>query len=144
MKRHDWRQDIAGYFLLIDYTDTNMIKEATEHGKPWLLAKAQDKFLYLSDIIPAEAIEDPHNVELELKINGKTRQKDNTGNMYFKINDQLDYISKYITLEAGDILMTGTPEGMGPVHEGDHLEATLTYNNKLITSIKDTIQKEKL
>ena len=55
--------------------------------------------------------------------------------MHYKIYDQLEYISKYITLEAGDILMTGTPEGMGPVREGDLLEASLTYKNKVIAQI---------
>lgn len=50
--------------------------------------------------------------------------------MHFKIHEQLEYITRYSTLEAGDILMTGTPEGLGPVHEGDRLEATLTYKGK--------------
>lgn len=52
--------------------------------------------------------------------------------MYFKIDEQLEYISKYLTLEAGDLLMTGTPEGLGPVSEGDKLEASLTYNGKVL------------
>ena len=63
--------------------------------------------------------------------------------MHFKIFDQLEYISKYITLEAGDLIMTGTPEGLGPVEDGDKLDATLTYNGKLIARIQDTIQREK-
>ena len=81
-------------------------------------------------MIPEEEIPDPHKVELELKINGKTRQKDLTGNMLFSIYDQLEYISQYLTLDAGDILMTGTPEGLGPINEGEHLEATLSYEGK--------------
>lgn len=63
--------------------------------------------------------------------------------MHFKIHEQLEYITKYMTLEAGDILMTGTPEGLGPISEGDRLEATLTYKGKLLAKISDTIQKEK-
>jgi 2-keto-4-pentenoate hydratase/2-oxohepta-3-ene-1,7-dioic acid hydratase in catechol pathway len=63
--------------------------------------------------------------------------------MHFKIYDQISYISKYMTLEAGDILLTGTPEGIGPVDEGDLLEATLSYQGKLLASIKDTIQRDK-
>ena len=63
--------------------------------------------------------------------------------MHFKIYDQLEYISKYLSLEAGDILMTGTPEGLGPVKEGDKLEGSLTYKNKVLATISDTIQKEK-
>ena len=60
--------------------------------------------------------------------------------MHFKIHEQLAYISKYMTLEAGDIIMTGTPEGVGPVEEGDLLEASLTYNGKILAEIRDTIQ----
>lgn len=142
-KLSDWKQDIGGYFLLIDYTDFDETKKATQAGLPWYLSKAQDNFLYLSDFIPADQIQDPHDVELELKINGQVRQKDNTGNMHFKIHEQLDYISKYMTLEAGDILMTGTPEGLGPVNEGDKLEATLKYQGKVLASISDVIQREK-
>lgn len=63
--------------------------------------------------------------------------------MHFKIYDQLEYLAKYMTLNPGDILMTGTPEGMGPVSEGDKLEAALTYKGKVLATIKDTIQKEK-
>ncbi len=63
--------------------------------------------------------------------------------MYFKIFEQLNYISKYLTLDAGDILMTGTPEGLGPVEEEDLLEATMHYDGKLIASIKNTIEREK-
>ena len=111
----DWKDDIGGYFLLIDYTDFDELKKATQKGLPWLMAKGQDGFLCLSDLIPADQIDDPHNVELELKINGETKQKDNTGNMHFKIHEQFDYITKHVTMEAGDILMTGTPEGLGPV-----------------------------
>lgn len=59
--------------------------------------------------------------------------------MHYKIYDQLQYLSKYMTLEAGDILMTGTPEGMGPVSAGDKLEATLSYKGKVLATIEDTI-----
>lgn len=66
---NDWKDDIGGYFLLIDYTDAVKLKKDSQGGLPWYLSKAQDNFLVLSDIIPASEIEDPHNVDLELKIN---------------------------------------------------------------------------
>lgn len=86
-KHNDWKDDIGAYFLLLDYTDVEETKKATQKGLPWYTAKAQDNFLVLSDMIPADEIDDPHNVELELRINDEVRQKDNTGNMFFKIND---------------------------------------------------------
>jgi acylpyruvate hydrolase len=141
----EWQNHIAGYFLLLDYTDSSMTKEAVEKGQPWYLAKGQDNFLVLSEnVISADQIEDPHKVELELKINGQTRQHDITGNMHYKIWDQLDFISKYMTLDQGDLLMTGTPEGMGPVNEGDKLEAYLRYNGKVLAEIKDTIKRSEV
>jgi 2-keto-4-pentenoate hydratase/2-oxohepta-3-ene-1,7-dioic acid hydratase in catechol pathway len=139
--KQDWKDYIGGYFLLLDYTDSLELKEAIAKGGPWLMSKAQDNFLFLSDFIPAEAIDDPHNVELELKINNEVRQKDNTGNMHYKISDQIEYISKYMTLEAGDLLMTGTPEGIAPVSEGDKLEASLTYKGNVLARINDVIKK---
>lgn len=69
IKRPDWKSYIGGYFLAIDYTDMNESKHAISNSFPWLMAKAQDNFLYLSDMIDADQIEDPHNVDLELRIN---------------------------------------------------------------------------
>ena len=61
--------------------------------------------------------------------------------MHFKIFDQLAYVSKYMTMEPGDILMTGTPEGSGPVREGDLLQASLSVDGNVISTIEDTIQR---
>ena len=63
--------------------------------------------------------------------------------MHFKIDQQLQYISNYVTLEAGDILMTGTPEGIASIEEGDKLYATLTHKGKVLTTIQDSILREK-
>eukprot|EP00352_Strombidinopsis_acuminata_P004606 CAMPEP_0176371472 /NCGR_PEP_ID=MMETSP0126-20121128/24724_1 /TAXON_ID=141414 ORGANISM="Strombidinopsis acuminatum, Strain SPMC142" /NCGR_SAMPLE_ID=MMETSP0126 /ASSEMBLY_ACC=CAM_ASM_000229 /LENGTH=86 /DNA_ID=CAMNT_0017730947 /DNA_START=448 /DNA_END=708 /DNA_ORIENTATION=- len=80
------------------------------------------------DLLPVEAIKDPHNIMLELKINGETKQKDLTGNMHFKIDEQLEYVSKYMTLNPGDVILTGTPEGIAPMKEGDELVATMSQD----------------
>ena len=138
-----WKNSIGGYFLLLDYTDSEQLKDALQNKVPWFLCKTQDNFMVFSDLIAPEKIDDPHNVELELKVNGQIRQKDNTGNMHFKIGDQLDYINKYLTLGAGDLLLSGTPEGMGPVSEGDKIEGTLTYKGEVLAKIIDTVQRDK-
>ena len=62
--------------------------------------------------------------------------------MHYKIWDQIEYISKYMTFEPGDLIMTGTPEGAGPVREKDKLVATMSQKGKVIARIEDTIQKE--
>ncbi len=67
--KEEWQSHIGGYFLLLDYTDADELKKAVPKGLPWFQSKAQDNFLALSDLIPCEAIDDPHNVDLELKLN---------------------------------------------------------------------------
>lgn len=88
-----WLDYVGGYFLALDLTDRDMQGHFKKQGFPWDLAKGQDNFLPLTDLIPRETVEDPHNLELELQINGKTVQKDNTGTMHYKIPDLLSYIS---------------------------------------------------
>lgn len=62
---------------------------------------------------------DPYKVELHLKVNGQTRQKDVTGGMHFKIDDLISYCSQYVSLTEGDLILTGTPDGVGPIKIGD-------------------------
>ena len=70
-------------------------------------------------------IKNPHNLNLSLKVNGKIKQSDNTKNMLFKIPYLIEYISMYLTLEPGDIISTGTPEGISPIYPGDIIEAKI-------------------
>mmetsp|Transcript_15796 Transcript_15796/g.11464 ORF Transcript_15796/g.11464 Transcript_15796/m.11464 type:complete len:96 (-) Transcript_15796:212-499(-) len=87
IKKGDWKSYIAAYFLAIDYTDKGILDRSRPQGHPWTISKAQDNFLYLSDMVDKEAIPDPHNVDLELSINQEVKQSDNTKNMHFKIYD---------------------------------------------------------
>ena len=90
-------------------------------------------------------IEDPHNMNLELKINGEVRQADNTGNMNYKIDEQVAYMEKNgpINFCEGDLLMSGTPEGIAPVVEGDVLEASLSRpDGTMLSSIRQVIGRE--
>ena len=81
-----WRERIGAYVLLLDMGDMAIIKQALTNKYSWTFAKHQDNFLVLSDLISKDQIEDPNNLDLELLINGETRQKDNTANMIFKID----------------------------------------------------------
>ena len=126
-------------------TDRNHLGKAISSGTPWLKAKVQDGFLILGDLIPKERIEDPHNVNLELLINGEVRQADNTGNMNYKINEQLNYMEENgpIIFGEGDLIMSGTPEGIAPVVEGDVLEAFLKGpDGEVISSLRQVIGRE--
>ena len=121
-----WEERIAAYCLLLDMTNMTQMKEARAKGTPWFIGKVQHGFLVLGDLIPKHIIEDPHNMLLELKKNGEVAMGDLTGNMHFKINEQIDYIeSKGSALKEGDLILSGCPEGIAPVAEGDLLEASL-------------------
>lgn len=95
-------------------------------GHPWLLAKSFDTACPVGEFIDASRIADPHNVEIYCKVNDVIRQKSLTNNMIFDIPTQLEYITQFITLEAGDLLLTGTPAGVGPCKSGDRLEIGIT------------------
>ena len=112
-----------GYAIGIDMTARNAQNEAKKKGLPWAIAKGFDTFLPVSEIIPKSAIPDPHSVELYLTVNNEHRQADSTNLMLFRIPRILSDISKVMTLEKGDIVLTGTPKGVGPVVPGDVMRA---------------------
>ena len=120
-----WMSAIESYLLTIDMTGRNVQEEAKKKGLPWSIAKGFDTFLPVAGPIAPSKIKDPHNAELWLKVNGEVKQQDNTELVLFRIGRQLADISKVMTLEKGDIVLTGTPKGVGPVVTGDVIEAGL-------------------
>ncbi|TVY14909.1 putative hydrolase [Lachnellula arida] len=127
---------IESYALSIDMTARNAQNEAKKKGLPWDIAKGFDTFLPVSEIIAKSAIPDPHKVELYLDVNGKSRQADSTELMLFRIPRILSDISKVMTLEKGDIILTGTPKGVGPVVPGDVIKAGLKVGGKELEEAK--------
>lgn len=123
---------IQGYALAIDFTARNVQDEAKKKGLPWTIGKGFDTFLPLSDFIPKSKIPDPYNVELYFEINGVIKQKDLTSLMIFPIHKILSTMSAVMTLEKGDIILTGTPKGVGEVHPGDKIRAGLKINGQEI------------
>jgi len=117
-------------------TARNIQNEAKKKGLPWDIAKGFDTFLPISGIIPKSAIPDPHNIELYLTVNHEVRQQDSTELLLFTIPRLLSDISKVMTLEKGDIVLTGTPKGVGPVVPGDVMRAGIRVNGKEIEEAK--------
>ena len=95
----------------------------------------------VSDFVPAEAVADPHTLELEFKINGETKQKESTALMIFTIPVLIEYISKYMTLKEGDLICTGTPAGVGPIKAGDTLEGALRQDGKELATLLHKVDK---
>lgn len=132
----------TGYALAIDMTARNIQNEAKKKGLPWDIAKGFDTFLPISNIIPKSAIPDPHNIELYLTVNGEVRQQDSTELLLFRIPRLLSDISKVMTLEKGDIVITGTPKGVGPVVPGDVMRAGIRVGGKEIEEAKMEVSVE--
>jgi 2-keto-4-pentenoate hydratase/2-oxohepta-3-ene-1,7-dioic acid hydratase in catechol pathway len=114
----------------IDMTARNAQDEAKKKGLPWDIAKGFDTFLPLSNVIEKSKIPDPHNAEIYLTVNYEYRQLDSTELMLFRIPRILSDISKVMTLEKGDIVLTGTPKGVGPVVPGDVMRAGIRVEGK--------------
>lgn len=111
--------------LGIDFTARDIQAECKKKGLPWEKAKAFDGAAPISKFLPKSRFVDINQLNFHLDINGKRIQTGNTSNMIFSIDYLISYLSKYFTLKIGDMIFTGTPEGVGPVVIGDHLEAVL-------------------
>jgi acylpyruvate hydrolase len=122
--------------LGIDFTARDIQSIHKEKGLPWELAKAFDNSAAVSNFIPKDTIKDLYELQFELKINQESRQNGNTKNMLYSYEKIIAFVSKYITLKKGDLIFTGTPEGVGQVHPGDRLEAWLEGQQLLNFEIK--------
>jgi 2-keto-4-pentenoate hydratase/2-oxohepta-3-ene-1,7-dioic acid hydratase in catechol pathway len=117
---------IYGYALGLDLTLRDIQMKAIKIGHPWSIAKGFDTSAPISEIIPKDAIDDPYNLELRLWLNGELKQDGNTGNMIFKLEEIISYLSRFFTLERGDLIYTGTPSGVGQIKSGDNIRAQLS------------------
>jgi len=138
--KHIAEKFASNYFdevgLGIDFTARDIQNIHKEKGLPWELAKSFDNSAAISHFIPKDKIADLNDLQFELKINGETRQNGNTRNILFSFEKIISFVSQYITLKKGDLIFTGTPEGVGQVHQGDKLEAWIGEEQFLNFDIK--------
>ena len=106
----------------IDFTARELQKKLREAGQPWDLCKGFDGAAALGEWVSKEKFRDVQAMHFHLDINGNTVQEGCTSDMLYRVDQLIAYISQYFTLKTGDILYTGTPAGVGPVHIDDHLE----------------------
>ena len=117
---------VAAYALGLDLTARDLQAEAKSKKGPWSIAKGFDTFAPLGPLTAADVVGDPQALEIALTINGDERQRGTTDHMVFPVARIVSFLSSVFTLEPGDLIYTGTPEGVGPVHDGDRLHATGT------------------
>ena len=116
----------------IDFTARDIQSKCKEKGLPWEKAKAFDGSAPIGLFIDKKKLSDLNNINFHLTINGNVIQKGNTKDLLFSFDAVIAYISKFITLKTGDLIFTGTPEGVGHVAIGDKLEAFIE-NEKLLS-----------
>lgn len=120
----------------IDFTARDLQKQLREKGLPWELCKGFDGAATIGNWVPVDKFRTIQALQFHLDINGKTVQQGCTSDMIFKIDEIIEYISKYFTLKTGDIIYTGTPVGVGPVNIDDHLEGYIEDRKVLEFNIK--------
>ncbi len=127
---------VAGYGVAIDLTLRDVQAELKKKGLPWDIAKGFDTACPLSAFVPAARIRDPQDLQIRLTVNGETRQDGNTRMMIHPVAAIVSYVSAIFTLEPGDVILTGTPAGVGPIHSGDRLVAEIPGVASLRVSVK--------
>lgn len=138
--KHIAEKFASNYFneigLGVDFTARDIQQKHKEKGLPWELAKAFDNSAPISKFIPKTDFKDLNNLNIRLNLNGKTVQNGNTKDLLFSFEYIIAFVSKYITLKKGDLIFTGTPQGVGKVNIGDHLEGYLESEKLLDFEIR--------
>nr|MDO8088034.1 fumarylacetoacetate hydrolase family protein [Candidatus Sigynarchaeum springense] len=127
---------VFGYTCFIDVTARDLQKRDIAKLWPWFRSKNLDTFGPVGPCVVLAAELDPSDVPLELRVNGIVKQKSSTREMIFPVPKLISFISRYMTLEEGDIIATGTPDGVGPIQAGDVVEATIEPIGTLKNPVK--------
>lgn len=123
--------------LGVDFTARDVQKACKEKGLPWEKAKAFDHSAPVSrEFIPLTELDNRAEIPFSLAINGKTVQEGNSKDMIFSLDRLIQEVSKYFTLKIGDLLFTGTPEGVGPIQIGDELEGFIGGRKMFFLRVK--------
>jgi acylpyruvate hydrolase len=126
ISENDALDAVAGYTLALDLTAREVQLTAKEAGMPWTVSKGYDCFCPVSRYIPKNAVADPQQLAIWMSVNGTDRHRGNTKDMIHSIPRLVAWISSVMTLEPGDLILTGTPEGVGPLVPGDTIKAGIT------------------
>jgi len=120
----------------IDFTARDLQRECKAKGLPWEIAKGFEGSAPLGKFIPKKELGDLNKIAFHLEINGKVIQKGTSGDMIFPIDQLISYVSKFFPLKNGDLIFTGTPEGVGPVKKNDCLQAYIGKHPLLDFKVK--------
>ena len=125
---HKYYEEIG---LGIDFTARDLQQRCKDKGLPWEKAKSFDHSAPIGSFVSKSKFSDLNHIDFQLEINGETRQSGNTQNLLFSFDQIISFVSRFVTLKTGDLIFTGTPEGVGPVKRGDVLAGFL-LNEKML------------
>ena len=128
---HKYYEEIG---LGIDFTARDLQQQCKEKGLPWEKAKAFDNSAPIGKFINKQNL-DLSSINFELKLNGETKQIGSSSDLIFSFDKIICYVSKFVSLKTGDLIFTGTPEGVGPVNIGDKLEGFINGDSFLKLTI---------
>ena len=120
----------------IDFTARDLQRKLRAEGLPWELSKGFDGSAVIGEMQPMATLPDIQDLHFRLDKNGETVQQGHTADMLFRVDEIVSFISRFFTLKMGDLIYTGTPAGVGPVHEGDHLEGFLEGKKVLDCNVR--------
>lgn len=127
---------LAGYGVAIDMTLRDVQNRLKAKGLPWEIAKGFDTSCPLSEFVDKAAVPDPDNLALRLSVNGEIRQNGTSADMIHRVPQIVSYVSGIFTLEPGDVILTGTPAGVGQVVAGDKMLAEIDGVGSLSVSVQ--------
>ncbi|MBO4489551.1 MAG: fumarylacetoacetate hydrolase family protein [Bacteroidales bacterium] len=122
--------------LGVDFTARDLQRTCIQDGEPWEIAKAFDGSAVVGKFLPKSELPDVQDLHFHLLLNGEQVQTGHTRDMLFTVDRLISYVSRFVTLKMGDILFTGTPVGVGPVHINDRLEGFLEGHKSFDFKVK--------
>ncbi len=127
-------EHVWGYAVGLDMTRRDLQGEAKKMGRPWEMGKSFDESAPISALRPASEIGHPAKGAITLKVNGELKQRGDLAMQIWSVPEQIAYLSRLITLRAGDLIFSGTPAGVGPIKAGDRLEGHVDGVGDLIVT----------
>lgn len=126
---------VFGYAVAIDLTRRDLQAEAKQTRRPWALAKGFDASAPIAAVVPVSQCGHPHAGRIWLTVDGETRQDADLAEMIWKVPEVLAHLSRSVRVEPGDVVLTGTPAGVGPLQVGQRIEAGIADWTRLTVDI---------
>lgn len=131
----DALEHVYGYAPCLDMTRRDLQGEAKKKGRPWEIGKAFERSGPIGPLQTIPEVGHPDNGRVELLVNGEVKQEGDLNQMIWKVPEMISYLSDYFELEAGDVIMSGTPAGVGPIVRGDVMQVNIEGLNSLTVNV---------